>query len=69
LIVFLASAFPRFAIIFQLLISLDLASHYLHMYATLSMGGSNTSHKSVDKSRSKILNLYYTNKNVLFTGM
>ncbi|KAK4221472.1 CDP-diacylglycerol--inositol 3-phosphatidyltransferase [Podospora fimiseda] len=67
LIVFLASAFPRFAIIFQLLISLDLASHYLHMYATLSMGGSNTSHKSVDKSRSKILNLYYTNKNVLFT--
>lgn len=32
------------------------------MYATLAMGGSDTSHKNVDKSRSKILNLYYTNK-------
>ncbi|KAK3320747.1 hypothetical protein B0T19DRAFT_430350 [Cercophora scortea] len=66
LITFLASAFPRWAIVFQILISLDLASHYMHMYATLAMGGSDTSHKSVDKSRSRILNLYYTNKNVLF---
>lgn len=32
------------------------------MFATLAMGGSDTSHKSVDKSRSKILNLYYTNR-------
>lgn len=62
LLVFLGSAFPRWAIIFQGLISLDLASHYVHMYATLAMGGSDTSHKAVDKSRSWILNLYYTNK-------
>ncbi|KAK4173264.1 putative Phosphatidylglycerophosphate synthase [Triangularia setosa] len=66
LLTFLASAFPRWAILFQLLISLDLASHYMHMYATLALGGSNTSHKNVDKSRSYLLNLYYTNKNVLF---
>ncbi|KAK4651220.1 phosphatidylinositol synthase 1 (CDP-alcohol phosphatidyltransferase1) [Podospora pseudocomata] len=66
LLTFLASAFPRWAILFQLLISLDLASHYMHMYATLALGGSNTSHKNVDKSRSFLLNLYYTNKNVLF---
>ncbi|CZR58291.1 related to CDP diacylglycerol-inositol 3-phosphatidyltransferase [Phialocephala subalpina] len=66
LLVFLGSAFPRWAIIFQGLISLDLASHYVHMYATLAMGGSDTSHKAVDKSRSYILNLYYTNKTVLF---
>ena len=32
------------------------------MFATLSMGGSDQSHKKVDASRSKILNLYYTNK-------
>lgn len=32
------------------------------MFATLAMGGSDTSHKNVDKSRSKILNLYYTNR-------
>lgn len=62
LLVFLSSAFPRWAIIFQSLISLDFASHYMHMYTTLVMGGSNTSHKSVDKSRSWLLNLYYTNK-------
>ncbi|KAH8892054.1 CDP-diacylglycerol-inositol 3-phosphatidyltransferase PIS [Thozetella sp. PMI_491] len=66
LLVFLSSAFPRWAIIFQGLISLDLASHYMHMYATLAMGGSGESHKNVDKSRSWILNLYYTNRTVLF---
>jgi CDP-diacylglycerol--inositol 3-phosphatidyltransferase len=62
LLVFLSSAWPRWAIVFQGLISLDLASHYIHMYATLSMGGSDQSHKQVDKTRSWILNLYYTNK-------
>ncbi|KAI0406975.1 CDP-diacylglycerol-inositol 3-phosphatidyltransferase-like protein PIS [Xylaria palmicola] len=66
LLVFLSSAFPRWAIIFQGLISLDFASHYIHMYATLAMGGSAESHKNVDKSRSWLLNLYYTNKVVLF---
>lgn len=67
LLVFLSSAFPRWAILFQSLISIDFASHYMHMYATLAMGGSETSHKNVDKSRSWLLNLYYTNKAVLFT--
>ncbi|CAK7209547.1 phosphatidylinositol synthase 1 (CDP-alcohol phosphatidyltransferase1) [Sporothrix curviconia] len=66
LIVFLSTAFPRWAIVFQGLVALDLASHYMHMYATLAMGGSDTSHKAVDRSRSWLLNLYYTNKTVLF---
>ncbi|KAF3071133.1 CDP-diacylglycerol-inositol 3-phosphatidyltransferase [Daldinia childiae] len=66
LLVFLSSAFPRWAIVFQGLITIDFASHYMHMYATLAMGGSETSHKNVDKSRSWLLNLYYTNKVVLF---
>jgi phosphatidylglycerophosphate synthase len=61
LLVFLASAFPRWSIIFQGLISLDLASHYMHMYATLSMGGQDESHKKVDESRSWILKQYYSN--------
>src|SRR6201989_1218132 len=39
LLVFLSSGFPRWSIIFQGLISLDLASHYMPMYATLTMGG------------------------------
>jgi len=64
LLVFLASAFPRWSIIFQGLISLDLASHYIHMYASLTTG--TNSHKKVEASRSWVLHLYYTNKTVLF---
>lgn len=62
LLVFLSSAWPRWAIFFQGLISLDLASHYMHMYATLTMGGSNQSHKKVDSSRSWILYQYYNSR-------
>lgn len=62
LLVFLATAKPAYSMIFQGLISLDLASHYMHMYATLAMGGSGESHKNVSASRSRIMNLYYTNK-------
>jgi len=62
LLVFLSSAFPRWSIVFQGLISLDLASHYMHMYATLTMGGSGQSHKKVDSSRSWILHQYYTSR-------
>jgi CDP-diacylglycerol--inositol 3-phosphatidyltransferase len=60
LLVFLASAFPRWSIVFQGLISLDLASHYVHMYASLTVGVG--SHKKVDQGRSWVLHLYYTNK-------
>ncbi|KAF2112715.1 CDP-alcohol phosphatidyltransferase-domain-containing protein [Lophiotrema nucula] len=67
LLVFLASAFPRWSIMFQGLISLDLASHYIHMFATLTMGETGQSHKNVNKSKSWVLNLYYSNKVVLFT--
>ncbi|EHK24518.1 uncharacterized protein TRIVIDRAFT_71870 [Trichoderma virens Gv29-8] len=66
LLVFLSSAFPRWAIVFQGLIALDFSSHYMHMYATLVVGGSDSSHKNIDKSQSWLLNLYYTNKIVLF---
>lgn len=62
LLVFLSSAFPRWAIVFQGLIALDFASHYMHMYATLVVGGVDSSHKNIDKSQSWLLNLYYTNK-------
>ncbi|KAH8175692.1 CDP-alcohol phosphatidyltransferase domain-containing protein [Sarocladium implicatum] len=66
LLVFLSSAFPRWAIVFQGLIALDFASHYMHMYASLVVGGADSSHKNIDKSQSWLLNLYYTNKTVLF---
>ncbi|GMM33566.1 CDP-diacylglycerol--inositol 3-phosphatidyltransferase [Saccharomycopsis crataegensis] len=66
LLCYLCKLYPGFTIVFQLLVSLDLASHYMHMYATLQSGGD--SHKNVDKNSSWLLNLYYTNKNVLFTA-
>ncbi|KAK3057403.1 phosphatidylinositol synthase 1 (CDP-alcohol phosphatidyltransferase1) [Extremus antarcticus] len=68
LLVFLATAKPGYSMIFQGLISLDFASHYMHMYSTLSMGGQSESHKNVSAERSWIMNLYYTNKAVLFTA-
>lgn len=62
LLVFLSSAWPRWAIVFQGLISLDLASHYMHMYAMLSMGGKNQSHKNVEATRNWLLYQYYHSK-------
>ena len=59
LLVFLAIAQPAYAPIFQVLISLDFASHYMHMYATLAMGGKGQSHKDVSAGRSRIMNIYY----------
>lgn len=64
LICYLCVAYPTYAIVFQMLVSLDLASHYMHMYAMLTSGS--TSHKKVGKE-SWILNQYYTNNKVLFT--
>lgn len=61
LLVFLASAFPRWSIIFQGLISLDYSSHYMHMYATLAMGGSQQSHKVIGEGRPWVMRLYYSN--------
>lgn len=64
LICYLCVIYPDYFLIWQFLVSLDLASHYMHMYAMLSTGS--TSHKNVDAKQSKILNLYYTNRTVLF---
>ncbi|CZR56265.1 related to CDP diacylglycerol-inositol 3-phosphatidyltransferase [Phialocephala subalpina] len=65
LLVFLSSAWPRWSIVFQGLICLDFASHYVHMCTSLILGGER-SHKMVDEERSWLLNLYYSNKIVSF---
>lgn len=64
LICYLCVIYPRYCVFWQLLVSLDLSSHYMHMYAMMSSGSS--SHKNVDATNSKILLLYYSNKTVLF---
>lgn len=63
LICYLSIIYPQFCVIWQLLVSLDLSSHYMHMYAMLTLGSA--SHKNVG-NKSKLLNLYYTNRKVLF---
>ncbi|PVH21606.1 hypothetical protein CXQ85_000588 [Candidozyma haemuli] len=64
LICYLCVIYPNFCLLWQMLVSLDLASHYMHMYAMLSSGS--TSHKNVDEKQSKLLSLYYNNRKVLF---
>ncbi|KAK9457448.1 CDP-alcohol phosphatidyltransferase-domain-containing protein [Dipodascopsis uninucleata] len=64
LLCYLSSTYPKFVVFFQLLLSLDLASHYMHLVAMLGTGAQ--SHKKVNKERSWLLNLYYTNSRVLF---
>lgn len=59
LLCFLASAYPRLALVFMFLISLDFSSHYIHMYASVASGS--TSHKKVTKEQSWILWSYYNN--------
>ncbi|KAF5024232.1 hypothetical protein F66182_3689 [Fusarium sp. NRRL 66182] len=65
LIVFLSSAFPRWAIVFQGLIALDFSSHYLQMFSSLVSGLA--SHKNMDESKNWLLQIYYNNKVVLFS--
>jgi CDP-diacylglycerol--inositol 3-phosphatidyltransferase len=59
------SQYPAAVIIFQFLIALDFASHYIHMYSSLVTGSS--SHKKITQDVSRILWLYYNNKVTLFT--
>jgi len=64
LLCFLSSAYPKFALLFQALITLDFSSHYIHMYSSLVAGS--RSHKTVTQEHSRILWLYYNNKATLF---
>ena len=59
LLCFLSSAYPEYTFLFQILVSIDLASHYIHMYSTLNQGVS--SHKKIPEDQSWLLRLYYGN--------
>lgn len=65
LLCFLTLAFPKWAAFFQILLALDISSHYMHMYASLGITGD--SHKSISKESSALLHLYYSRRDVLFT--
>lgn len=63
ILAFLGALYPQWAWVFYGDILLDITSHWFQMYAALSSG----EHHKVFKSRFSALNLYYTNKTVLFT--
>ncbi|GMM57563.1 CDP-diacylglycerol--inositol 3-phosphatidyltransferase [Maudiozyma humilis] len=65
LLCFLTLAFPAWAVFFQVLLGLDISSHYMHMYASLAISGG--SHKNVTKESSPLLHMYYSRRDVLFT--
>ncbi|EGF79340.1 hypothetical protein BATDEDRAFT_12351 [Batrachochytrium dendrobatidis JAM81] len=65
LVVFLATQYPGYAFPLQILTALDLSSHYMQMYASLTCG--HASHKTVSPSAPWILRMYYTSKPVLFS--
>ena len=60
LCVVLAMFYPTWAVAFQFAMSLDIASHWLHMLSTMMKGA--TSHKAIDLSGNPILRIYYTSR-------
>ncbi|KAG0035769.1 CDP-diacylglycerol-inositol 3-phosphatidyltransferase [Podila clonocystis] len=64
LLCYLASTYDNYAVLFQFLIALDVSSHYMHMYSSLTSGA--TSHKKISETGNPILKAYYTNNLVLF---
>uniref|UniRef100_H3C7J0 CDP-diacylglycerol--inositol 3-phosphatidyltransferase n=1 Tax=Tetraodon nigroviridis TaxID=99883 RepID=H3C7J0_TETNG len=64
LLVNLALLYPAYTFLFQLSMTLDVASHWMHLHSSTVKGSS--SHKSIDLSGNPILRIYYTSKPVLF---
>lgn len=57
LIMVLCIFYPRCALIFQVLVALDISSHWMQMYSSL-LHGENT-HKVTDLAANPIMRLYY----------
>jgi len=64
LLVVLAKFYPAWMNLFNLIIAIDITSHYAHLYSSLSRG---KTHKQVDANTNYFIRLYYGNRNVLFT--
>uniref|UniRef100_A0A4X2KIJ5 CDP-diacylglycerol--inositol 3-phosphatidyltransferase n=1 Tax=Vombatus ursinus TaxID=29139 RepID=A0A4X2KIJ5_VOMUR len=60
LLVNLALLYPRATLLFQLSMSLDVASHWLHLHSSVVRGSE--SHKTIDLTGNLVLRLYYTSR-------
>uniref|UniRef100_I3LYN8 CDP-diacylglycerol--inositol 3-phosphatidyltransferase n=1 Tax=Ictidomys tridecemlineatus TaxID=43179 RepID=I3LYN8_ICTTR len=56
----LALLYPRATLLFQLSMSLDVASHWLHLHSSVVRGSE--SHKMIDLSGNPVLRIYYTSR-------
>lgn len=65
LLVTLAQLYPRYTLLFQLSMSIDIVSHWLHLHVSVMKGSD--SHKKIDLSGNFILHHYYTNRKILFS--
>lgn len=64
LLVTLSCFYPKWMILFQLSMTIDIASHWIHQQASLMQG--KTSHKFIDASANPVIRIYYTSRPVLF---
>ncbi|KAG9390065.1 CDP-diacylglycerol--inositol 3-phosphatidyltransferase [Carpediemonas membranifera] len=68
LCVVLARMCPDLTLLLQLIVALDISSHYIQMYTSLALG--KVSHKDVGTSKgimNTLMRLYYTSRPVLWT--
>ncbi|GAU89696.1 hypothetical protein RvY_02213 [Ramazzottius varieornatus] len=64
LIMVLGHFYPKWMMLFQMDIFLDITSHWIHMYSQMIKG--TTSHKLIDLSEHWLLRVYYSSRTVLF---
>lgn len=64
LLVTLSYFYPAYMLFFQLSMTIDIASHWIHLQTSLMQG--KTNHKFIDSSENYIMKIYYTSRPVLF---
>lgn len=64
LLVVLSCFYPNYMFLFQLSMTIDIVSHWLHLHSSMMKGSD--SHKKIDLSGNPILRHYYTNRKILF---
>lgn len=65
LLMSLTHFYKDYFVVIQLVVAIDIVSHWLHFFASSLQG--KQSHKSSDVSTNVFLRLYYNNKAILFT--
>ncbi|XP_023238317.1 CDP-diacylglycerol--inositol 3-phosphatidyltransferase [Centruroides vittatus] len=65
LLVALSYFYPSYMFLFQLSMTIDIASHWIHLQTSLMQG--KTNHKFIDSAENPVMKIYYTSRPILFT--